>query len=291
MKCFFHFILLLLVSLGLGACRGQNDAADNQVLRIGVQPFQEQKDFYALYLPLLHYLEQELELAVEWVPLNDYQDQLDKFHDQKIDLTLFGGYAFVQAYERDGADPLVMRDVDFQFRSVFIVAADSLVNSISELQGQVFSFGSKLSTSGHLMPRFFLSTQGIIPESFFAKVRYSGKHDVTIKWVADGTVQAGVVNAHILEKLLNNKFVQRTQIKIIWETPPYPDYVWVARKELPEALKQEIIEAFIKLTLENRQQRKLLEIVGAHHYFPAKLADFQVIRKIAKQLAGNLREQ
>ncbi|NOQ15702.1 MAG: phosphate/phosphite/phosphonate ABC transporter substrate-binding protein [Methyloprofundus sp.] len=287
-KYILYLALTLLAGLGLSACFHPDDSAEYQLLRIAVQPVQEQEDFQKAYLPLISYLEKELGVDIEWVPLSDYQEQLDKFHEQKIDLTLFGGYAFVQAYEQDQADPLVMRDVDFQFRSDFIVAADNNAAKVSELQDQSFSFGSALSTSGHLMPRFFLSTQGIMPEEFFSEVRYSGKHDLTVKWVAEGQVEVGVVDTTILEKMLRDKHVSKSQIKVIWTTPPYPNYVWAARKKLPEALKQHIIEAFIKLAPEDRQQRKLLELVGAHHYLPAKVADFQPIRKIAKQLAGSL---
>ena len=79
-------------------------------------------------------------------------------------------------------------------------------------------------------------------------------------------------------------FLYCRQIKILWKTPPYPDYVWAARRGLQERLKAKIIEAFVKLSPDNRQHRDLLEHTGANYYLPASAGDFEPIRKIALQL-------
>lgn len=282
---FFNLVLALVFIVGFSACSTQSDTVQPDVLRVSLEPgISNLDDLHHSFIPLLRYLEQELDIHVEWIPVDSYQDQLDKFHENELDLALFGGYGFVKAQLRDNADPLVMRDIDFQFTSYFLVANDNKASNITELKGQSFSFGSALSTSGHIMPRFFLSTQDIIPETFFSHVFFSGAHDLTARWVQEKRVDVGVASSLVVDQMFKEKKLSRERVKILWKTPPYPDYVWTARRGLPEKVKAKIIEAFVKLSPENRQHRKLLELTGANYYFPANADDFEPIKKIALQL-------
>ncbi len=280
----FYMILGIVLITGFIACL-PTDTSQPDVLRVSLLPvISDPEELHHSFLPLLGYLEQELNINVEWVQVNSYQEQLDKFHRNEMDLALFGGYTFIKAQLRDHADPLVMRDVDFQFTSYFLVASDNKATKISELKGQSFSFGSALSTSGHIMPRFFLSTQNIVPETFFSQVVYSDAHDLTARWVQEKRVDVGAVNSLTIDQMFKEKKLSKDKVKILWKTPPYPDYVWAARRKLPEKLKAKIIEAFVKLSPDNRQHRDLLELTGANYYFPANADDFEPIRKIALQL-------
>ena len=278
-------ILGIVFITGFIACSTQTDTSQPDTLRVSLRPgASNPEELHRSFIPLLRYLEQELNVNVEWVQVNSYQQQLDKFHRNELDLALFGGYGFVKAHLRDNADPLVMRDIDFQFTSYFIVAGDNKASKISELKGRSFSFGSALSTSGHIMPRFFLSTQDIVPENYFSEVVYSGAHDLTALWVQEGKVDVGVADSLVIDQMFKEKKITKDKVKVLWKTPPYPDYVWTARRGLPEILKAKIIEAFVKLSPDNRQHRALLELTGANYYYPANADDFEPIRKIVLQL-------
>ena len=114
-----------------------------------------------------------------------------------------------------GAVPLVMRDVDSRFTSVLVVAGEGF-KTFEELQGKRFSFGSKLSTSGHLMPRHFLQVErGVTPEKYFRSILYSEKHDRTAYWVRDGEVDAGVVNAEIIREMFADGRLRPGDVRII----------------------------------------------------------------------------
>ena len=83
------------------------------------------------------------------------------------------------------------------------------------------------------MPRHFLAQQSIVPEKFFSTVRYSDNHDTTAVWVRDGVVDLGVVNSLALTQMYRSGLLGRETVHVIWETPTYPDYVWVAQPDLP----------------------------------------------------------
>lgn len=282
-KFILYLMIGIAVTVGINACSTQTDSGEVKELRVSLQQgISNKSELQKSYAIFKDYLEQELQLKIKFIVSDSYQDQLDQFHLGKIDLILFGGRSFILAQEKDDADPLVMRGVDFNFISYFLVSNDSSASSISDLKGHSFSFGAKLSTSGHIMPRFFLSTQDIVPELFFSSVLYSGAHDTTAYWVQEGKVDVGVANSMVVDKMFSENQLSRNELKILWKTPPYPDYVWAARRQLAESIKANIIEAFIKLSIDNPSHNKVLTLMRATYYLPANNDDFDPLRKIVK---------
>lgn len=171
-------------------------------LRIGVLPDESAEALRQRYRLLFEYLEHEAGLTSELVLPADYNDLLTKFGKGEVDIAYFGGMTFVKARAAHGAVPLVMRDVDSRFTSVLLVPGAGPFEKLDDLKDTRFSFGSRLSTSGHLMPRHFLETEyGIVPEEYFSDVRYSGKHDLTAYRVRDQKVDAGIANSEIVRKM------------------------------------------------------------------------------------------
>ena len=122
----------------------------------------------------------------------------------------------------------MQREQDQQFTSKFITA-DPQVKSLQDLKGKTFAFGSVSSTSGSLMPRYFMQKDGIVPEQFFSRVAYSGAHDATAAWVQAGKVDAGVLNASVWQKLVDSGKVDTAKVKVFATTPTYYDYNWTVR--------------------------------------------------------------
>ncbi len=154
------------------------------------------------------------------------------------------------------ATPLVQREQDAQFTSKFITANPD-VKSLSDLKGKSFAFGSISSTSGSLMPRYFMLKQdNIKPEEYFSRVAYSGAHDATVAWVQAGKVEGGVLNASVWQKLVDAGKVDTTKVKVFATTPTYFDYNWTVRGNMDPALKQKIKKASWTLTRATRSTRR-----------------------------------
>ncbi|WP_162826144.1 PhnD/SsuA/transferrin family substrate-binding protein, partial [Escherichia marmotae] len=81
------------------------------------------------------------------------------------------GFTFVQARLRTHGKvvPIVQRAEDAKFTSRFITTAPA-VHKLSALRGKTFVFGAPSSTSGSLMPRYYLQQAGIHPEKDFKTV-------------------------------------------------------------------------------------------------------------------------
>jgi phosphonate transport system substrate-binding protein len=282
----FLFLFLLILRAFVEAHPSQEHGHGALVakLRLGVLPDEAHENILKRIQPLTQYLTEETGINVQYIRYDKYDDLLKAFHERKVDLAWLGGYTFSKAHLQDRAIPLVMRDVDFNFTSYFVVRADHPGKRISDFKDKTIAFGSKLSTSGHLMPRYFLSQMNIIPEKFFSAVRHSGKHDKTIKWVRDGTVDLGVVNSMIAEKMFNENVLTKNKVRVLWETPGYSNYVWAIHPSIDSRTQIKIREAFLNLTEENPRHKRILDQWNAHHFSQGSVEDFLIIQTIVKKI-------
>ena len=252
------------------------------VVRVGVLPDMNAEDLRKRYSPLLKYLSKETGLDFRLVLPADYAELLHLFRNGEVDLALFGGLTFVQASSAYQAQPLVMRDVDTRFVSMFVVRQNDTAIQITDLKNKVLAFGSRLSTSGHLMPRYYLQNEWqITPEQFFDQIVYSGAHDKTAYMVLEGEADIGAVNAEIMRGMLRDGRLKQGDLRVIWETPPYADYVWAVPRYLDEGIKTQLRDAYLQLDMSDEHHRKVLEGLGAHSFLPAGSRVFQPLRNIA----------
>lgn len=177
-----------------------------------------------------------------------------------------------------------MRDVDARFTSDFVVKGDSEAVSIRDFKGKVFAFGSPLSTSGHLMPRYFLIEQGINPEEYFSEVRYSGAHDRTVEWVVNGQADLGVANTIVVSHLYQKGKINPEQVRSLWKTPHYADYVWAVSRRVPQAVYDRLLKAFLQLSPDKQEQGEILRAAGGQLYLPATEEDFHALEGIGRNL-------
>ena len=273
-------LMVVCLAIQLSACSDPVHAPSTESLRVGVLPDEDAEALQDRYASLFEFLSRETGLTYELVIPASYDALLTQFSEGQVDLAYFGGATFVKANSKYGAIPLVMRDVDSQFTSVFLVAGDSPL-TLETLKGKRFSFGSRLSTSGHFMPRHFLRhEQGITAEDYFSSIRYSGKHDRTAYWVRDGEVDAGVANSEIIQTMLVDGRLGSEDIRTIWITPPYVDYVWAAHPQISQAQRERIQHAFLKLSIDDPQHKAVLSKLGADAFYPASTNDFSVLKQV-----------
>lgn len=279
-------ILTFLFVVSLFGCSGEDidPAPTMKPVVVAVLPDQSKEALLARHMPLLEYLRATTSLDFELeIPL-DYADLLEQFDTGDIGLAWFGGLTFTRAEQRSQAVPLAFRDIDSQFTSCYLSKSDEYSTRIRDFAGSEFSFGPYLSTSGHLMPRYFLERDGIIPEQFFSSTRHSAAHDQTARWVKDGTVNLGVTNCIIVQSMLDNGLLSDDDIRVIETTPPYSDYVWAVSSSMDKHTRMLLLDALLALDASLPQHRVILQLQGANAYLPAASEDFVLVRRAAQQL-------
>jgi phosphonate transport system substrate-binding protein len=252
-------------------------------LRVSAIPDESPTELQRKFGPLGKYLERQLGRPVKFTPVTDYAATVEGLAAGKLDLVWYGGFTFVQARQRTGtAIPLVQREEDSRFHSKFIVPAASKAQRLQDLKGATFAFGSVSSTSGHLMPRYFLLQNGIDPDRDFARVAYSGAHDVTAKWVEAGKVEAGALNESIWQRLVDEKKIDPTKVRVLWTTPEYYDYNWTVRGDLDPKLVEKIRAAFLALDPANPEHKEILDLQRAKRFIPTSPENYAAIEQAAR---------
>lgn len=272
--------LSLLAGLALSAAALTTHAAET--LRVSAIPDEAPTELLRKFKPLGAYLEQQLGMKVEFVPVADYPAVVEALATDRLDMAWLGGFTFVQVNLKTGnAIPLVQREQDAAFTSTFI-SADPQVKSLQDLKGKTFAFGSISSTSGSLMPRYFMLQDGIKPESYFSRVAYSGAHDATAAWVQAGKVDAGVLNSSVWDKLVKSGKVDTSKVKVFATTPTYFDYNWTVRGTLDPALAEKIKQAFLTLDPAKPEHKAILDLQAASRFIETKPENYKGIEEAAR---------
>ncbi|MFP3978457.1 putative selenate ABC transporter substrate-binding protein [Marinobacter sp. KMM 10035] len=238
------------------------------------------------------YLSEQLDVEVRYIPVKSYAAAVSAFRNNQVQLAWFGGLSGVQARRLvEGSEAIAQGVEDEAFETYFIAntntgikPAGELSDLESQLKGKTFTFGSKGSTSGRLMPEFYVrDTFDSKPEDFFSRVGFSGNHTRTLRLVEAGTYDVGALNFQVWEKELGDGNIDTDAVQVIWKTPAYPDYQWTIRGDVDErfgeGFKMRVTEAL--LNLDNPQ---LLESFPRSGFIPASNDDYEPIRKTAEEI-------
>jgi len=275
-------------------------AEAQQVLRIGAIPDQNPEKLNRLYGLVADELSQQLGVKVSYVPVTDYAAAVSAFRTGNLDLVWFGGLTGVQAsLQKPGAQMIAQRDIDAQFYSVFIANARSGLKPIQTqkgltvLKGKRFTFGSESSTSGRLMPQYFLGQAGVKLDDFAGGAPgFSGSHDATIALVQSGAYDAGAVNEQVWKSSLRSGKANRSKVVQIWRTPSYPDYLWLGQPNLDQRFGKgftaKLRAAIVGWRPSDPEQKLILELFGAQQFTTVKTGEYKKIEQVGRQI-GKIR--
>ena len=213
-------------------------AENAKTLVFSAIPDQDETALKARFGQVADYLSETLDIPVEYVPVNSYAAAVTSFRNDQVQLAWFGGFSGVQArLLTPGAQAIAQGEEDPNFHSYIIAHHSTGLTSSedfpSEIVGKSFTFGSKGSTSGRLMPEFFIRENlQQSPADSFTTVGFSGNHSRTVTLVESGAYEVGAVNYKVWEKMVEEQTVDTSKVSAIWKTPPYPDYQWTIRGDV-----------------------------------------------------------
>jgi phosphonate transport system substrate-binding protein len=254
------------------------------VLRVSAIPDEAPTELQRKFKPLGDYLKKATGLEVDFIPVTDYAAVVEGLATNKLDLAWLGGFTYVQARLRTngGVVPIVQRAEDATFTSRFIVPLNSSARTLADLKGKTFAFGAPSSTSGSLMPRYYLLKAGIDPERDFKSVAFSGAHDATVAFVAAGRADAGVLNASVMDKLIESHNANAEKVRVLAVTPPYFDYNWTVRPGLDPALTRKLTDAFLALDPSKPEMKEIMDLQRASKFIPTSNSNYDGIEAAAR---------
>jgi phosphonate transport system substrate-binding protein len=233
------------------------------------------------------YFEGKLGVKVKYLPVKSYPAAVTAFTNNQVQFAWFGGLTGVQArLAVPGSQAIAQGSEDLEFKSYFIAHASTGLKLSGEfpkgVEGKTFTFGSRASTSGRLFPEHFIrQALGKEPEKVFSRVGYSGDHSRTIQLVQSGAYQVGVLNHLVWDQEVKSGKVDSKLVSVIWETPTYPDYHWVARGDIDQTFGAGFMKK-LQASILDVDDPKLLAIFDRKKFIPARNEDYRVIEEVGK---------
>lgn len=251
-------------------------------------PDQDETRLVERFTRVATYLQGKLGVPVKYLPVKSYPAAVTAFTNNQVQLAWFGGFTGVQARRLvPDSEAIAQGAEDVAFRTFFIANVKAGLKSSKDfpkdIAGKSFTFGSRSSTSGRLMPEYFLRKQfgGKSPDEIFSRVGFSGDHSRTIQLVQSGAYEIGVVDYSVWN--LDNKAgkVDASQVAVIWETPSYPDYQWTVRGDV-DKIYGAGFKAKLKAALLAIDDKAILDQFARTKFIPAKNEDYKPIEEVGK---------
>jgi len=292
---------LLLGAAGLAllsACGGEGespgDATTTGPLGISAIPDQDPELLNRLYPDVATRFAEATGLEVSYKPVTDYTAVVRAFEVGDIHLAWMGGLTGVQARVRvPGATAIAQRDIDADFHSLFIANASSGLEpfddaeGLRELAGHTLTYGSETSTSGRLMPQYFMEQGGLDEADLTGTPGFSGSHDATIEAVASGSFEVGAVNEQVWTATQEAGEVDLSDVVVLWRSPGYADYHWLARPDLDDTFgtgtTQAVIDLLLGLDVSDPEDAAILELFGAESFVTTENGNYDQIQAVADE--------
>ncbi|HXC31776.1 MAG TPA: phosphate/phosphite/phosphonate ABC transporter substrate-binding protein [Verrucomicrobiae bacterium] len=234
--------------------------------------------------PLQDYLTKAMGRPVKLDTPERYADTVARLEDGTYDFACLGALMYVRSRTKIGVVPLVQRSSDLQFHSVFITGAASSIHSLADVKGKKFAFGDVNSASGHMFPYRELVKAGINPDTDL-QVQFSGADTVTAALVESGAVDVGALDESVLGSMISTGKINISKVRIFYTSKPFVDYVFVARKGVPESEREKFAQAL--LDLKEGKESVVLRVLRASKFVAANDEEYDSTRALIKTLNLN----
>lgn len=284
---FNRTVVSLFLAASVALPTAQADEA--KTLVFSAIPDQDESSLKARFGKVADYLSETLDIPVKYIPVKSYAASVTSFRNNQIQLAWFGGLSGVQArLLTPGAKAIAQGEEDPEFRTYLIAHHSTGLESSEDfpkaIEGKRFTFGSKGSTSGRLMPEFFIRQHmEKSPDELFSAVGFSGNHSRTVTIVESGAYEVGAVNYKVWDKMVANNEVDTDKVSVIWTTPGYPDYQWTIRGDVDDTWGEGFSDK-VQQALLDMNDPDLLASFPRKRFISASNDDYQPILDTAKEI-------
>ena len=252
-------------------------------------PDQDETRLRSRFDKVAAYLSKALDIDVKYVPVKSYAAAVTAFRNNQVQLAWFGGLSGVRARQLVKGSEAIAQGYEDQFFVTYFIAHATTGLKPGDgfpkgMKGKTFTFGSKGSTSGRLMPEYHIRKAfRDDPKNIFARVGFSGDHSRTIALVQSGAYQVGAVNFKVWESEMKAGKIDPSKVSVIWKTPTYPDYQWTVRGDADERFGTGF-KAKLTTALLGMKDPDLLAAFPRKSFVPAKNSDYEPIFKTGRSI-------
>jgi phosphonate transport system substrate-binding protein len=217
---------------------------------------------------------------IDYVLFSNYDRQVQALLDRHIDIAWNTNLAWVKAHRRTNGTcrALAMRDVDADFKTVFVARTESGVKSLADVRSKRLALGSADSAQAAILPVEFLREAGVDADRDCKLLRFDldvGKHGDTgtselevLRALRDNQADVGAVGDATWAKQLAEGRVDPGKIRAIWTSPGYCHCNFTVLGDFPEDVGRAWTDALIKMRYDDPQWRELMDLEGLKRWLP-----------------------
>lgn len=274
---------LACVALGLSL-----STAMAQDINLGLISTEASQNLKADWQPLIDDMEKQTGLKVKAFFASDYAGIIEGMRFNKVQVAWLGNKSAIEAVDRANGEvfaQMVNADGTQGYYSHLIVHKDSPLNSMSDVlkNGKSLSFGNgdPNSTSGFLVPGFYVFAQNKVDAKSLFKVMRNANHEANALAVANKQVDVATNNSENMEKIKARQPEKFKDIKVVWTSPLIPLDPMVMSKQLPEATKTKIRDFFYSYgKTDAREKEVLMKISKLSGFKPSTNDQLKPIRQL-----------
>ncbi len=287
------YLLLFLIVVGFSCKQKQEELPQvPEVFRLGYQPPEENIEEKVTRLrAFADFLEMKLEMPVELIEVLGYAPAIEALKSNKIEVTNLGSFGYVIAEDKAGVEPLAYRghkDTGKGLYYSYCITGHPDINNIEDLKKNIhqlkLTFGNPASTSGHLIPKKYLSKLGIFPEDF-KEVLHSPDHVASLMAVLTRNVDIAVIQNTTVDRFIASGKVDKDAVKILFQSDPIQTGPYVIRPNLPNDFKEKVRQALLDVCVEAPDIWKAIRSISDDNIIllPADKSLWDEIREMAQQ--------
>ncbi|MFZ5816000.1 MAG: phosphate/phosphite/phosphonate ABC transporter substrate-binding protein [Bacillota bacterium] len=254
-------------------------------LRVAIAAVISPKETLASYRELLDYLGTRLGRPIRLVQRSTYAEVNELVRTGEVDLAFICTWAYVDGQANFGMKLLAAPEVEGKalYYSYLIVPATSTAKSMADLKGGVFAFTDPLSTTGRLVPVYWVSQEGEKTADFFRKQFYTYSHDRAILAVADGLVDGAAVDHLVYDAMVLRDPSLKDKVRVIQRSEPIGTPPVVVGPGLDEKTRQELQTIFLELH-QTPEGADILEVLRIDRFVVPPESSYDPIRRMLEKV-------
>jgi phosphonate transport system substrate-binding protein len=302
MRGFIQIFMVAMVLLVTG-CKDKAALDDKGIpgeLVIGVYGGENPGHTQQIMDGLRQSMEKSLGIPVKIMISNDYTAVIEGLHSKKLNMGYMGPFSYILAAQYHDIEPIAvigLKGTVYMYHSNIYVRTSSGLNSMADVKAHAknltFCFTDPASTSGHLVPRAYLNSIGLNPDSAFKQTVFAGSHAAAILTVAAGKLDVGcATDEYGIDFLIKKGLIKKGVLKVLWTSAPITGSPVCIRTDVNKDLVKKIQQYYFNMKRDNPQV--FHDYISAYYTFPpADLtyvpmadSDFKEVRKMAAGLKG-----
>ncbi|MCZ8176672.1 MAG: phosphonate ABC transporter substrate-binding protein [Burkholderiaceae bacterium] len=243
-------------------------AAQAQEISFGVIATDSASTQRERWEPFFRDMEKKTGLTVKSFYAPDYAGVIEAMRFNKVQVAWYGNKAAMEAVDRAQGEifaQVMYADGTFGYHALLIAHKDSPYNNLDDVlknsKNINFSIGDPNSTSGFLVPTFYIfARNGIDHRTAFKTIR-NASHGANLQAVLARQVDVATNNTEDYGKLQTSRPELAAQLKVLWRSPLIPSDPFVWRKDLDPAVKAKLKNFVLNYAKTDPEEKRILGVI------------------------------